>query len=366
MASITVRLVAGRNTRASLLSIPQSSPAEPFSAYGLERGGTDEENRPSSVRLSLSAIGLSFGCRGKGAGGGPLPGRVPGWPAVRLGACRPPERSEQAILGKAEQPRIDPPPGGVGVVVGRDGGRIRLEGGRALAQLPFQIRQAGVEPGALAGTQRGAQRAALGHRRHVHRQAEHVRDDLRPQRALGSAAAEGQLGDPGAGEPADDVEMTADDIGGRFLDRADAGRAPGAGRVGHVELEERGAGVHPPARVHDVGQDRDDAVRAGRYPRRRLFHHDVGIDAAAARHGYLAVAERVAVPAHGEPAVEADPLQHPLPRGYVAERPQPDPRDRKSTRLNSSHPSISYAVFCLKKKKNKKVYKNTNSIITKR
>src|SRR5438876_7544465 len=29
-------------------------------------------------------------------------------------------------------------------------------------------------------------------------------------------------------------------------------------------------------------------------------------------------------------------------------------RDRKSTRLNSSHPSISYAVFCLKKKKKRK------------
>src|SRR2546422_2719016 len=28
-------------------------------------------------------------------------------------------------------------------------------------------------------------------------------------------------------------------------------------------------------------------------------------------------------------------------------------RDRKSTRLNSSHGYISYAVFCLKKKKNK-------------
>src|SRR5699024_11686987 len=28
-------------------------------------------------------------------------------------------------------------------------------------------------------------------------------------------------------------------------------------------------------------------------------------------------------------------------------------RDRKSTRLNSSHVSISYAVFCLKKKKSK-------------
>src|SRR5688572_32871176 len=29
-------------------------------------------------------------------------------------------------------------------------------------------------------------------------------------------------------------------------------------------------------------------------------------------------------------------------------------RDRKSTRLNSSHSQISYAVFCLKKKKKKK------------
>src|SRR6266403_4790064 len=29
------------------------------------------------------------------------------------------------------------------------------------------------------------------------------------------------------------------------------------------------------------------------------------------------------------------------------------PRDRKSTRLNSSHVEISYAVFCLKKKKEK-------------
>src|SRR5690348_18213673 len=34
----------------------------------------------------------------------------------------------------------------------------------------------------------------------------------------------------------------------------------------------------------------------------------------------------------------------------------PTSGDRKSTRLNSSHPSISYAVFCLKKKKKKKHY----------
>src|SRR5712691_6458120 len=111
MASITVRPVAGRNTRASLFCIPQSSPAEPFSVYGWERGGTDAENLSPSVRLSLSAIGLSFGCRGKGCGRGA--GRRP-----RLCACRPPERSEQAVIGKAEHPRVDPPPGGVGVVIG--------------------------------------------------------------------------------------------------------------------------------------------------------------------------------------------------------------------------------------------------------
>src|SRR5438094_4053048 len=37
-------------------------------------------------------------------------------------------------------------------------------------------------------------------------------------------------------------------------------------------------------------------------------------------------------------------LAQPLPRSLA---------DRKSTRLNSSHRTISYAVFCLKKKKNK-------------
>src|SRR5699024_57778 len=38
---------------------------------------------------------------------------------------------------------------------------------------------------------------------------------------------------------------------------------------------------------------------------------------------------------------------------YAQLRRDEDGRDRKSTRLNSSHVSISYAVFCLKKKKNK-------------
>src|SRR5438874_10658133 len=37
------------------------------------------------------------------------------------------------------------------------------------------------------------------------------------------------------------------------------------------------------------------------------------------------------------------------------ERHRKENRDRKSTRLNSSHVEISYAVFCLKKKKKKKI-----------
>src|SRR2546430_3296665 len=42
-------------------------------------------------------------------------------------------------------------------------------------------------------------------------------------------------------------------------------------------------------------------------------------------------------------------------RGEVEQRveaAEASRRDRKSTRLNSSHSQISYAVFCLKKKKN--------------
>src|SRR5690242_21263570 len=50
-------------------------------------------------------------------------------------------------------------------------------------------------------------------------------------------------------------------------------------------------------------------------------------------------AERVAVHERGRVR------RHPVDRSAVG--------DRKSTRLNSSHMSISYAVFCLKKKSNR-------------
>src|SRR5438270_2396059 len=41
-----------------------------------------------------------------------------------------------------------------------------------------------------------------------------------------------------------------------------------------------------------------------------------------------------------------------LPDGPTPDAITAGPEDRKSTRLNSSHSQISYAVFCLKKKKN--------------
>src|SRR2546430_7743945 len=49
-------------------------------------------------------------------------------------------------------------------------------------------------------------------------------------------------------------------------------------------------------------------------------------------------------------AVEVVDLSRPNSFQHVRERIELD-QDRKSTRLNSSHSQISYAVFCLKKKK---------------
>src|SRR3712207_8431993 len=62
--------------------------------------------------------------------------------------------------------------------------------------------------------------------------------------------------------------------------------------------------------------------------------------------GVLMVVRLVAavVARGGLVSVEGDRLRCRLPKG--------EELDRKSTRLNSSHANISYAVFCLKKKKN--------------
>src|SRR5690348_17774627 len=46
-----------------------------------------------------------------------------------------------------------------------------------------------------------------------------------------------------------------------------------------------------------------------------------------------------------------DYVENDVELGYDKAGMERGKEDRKSTRLNSSHPSISYAVFCLKKKK---------------
>src|SRR3712207_7945841 len=49
------------------------------------------------------------------------------------------------------------------------------------------------------------------------------------------------------------------------------------------------------------------------------------------------------------------PRRDGLHHGSAVLRRSPAHVDRKSTRLNSSHANISYAVFCLKKKNNKSI-----------
>src|SRR3712207_6453565 len=54
---------------------------------------------------------------------------------------------------------------------------------------------------------------------------------------------------------------------------------------------------------------------------------------------------------YGPLALRDDPWGHGNSLEWATSSPPPRHKDRKSTRLNSSHANISYAVFCLKKKK---------------
>src|SRR5690606_41748958 len=69
------------------------------------------------------------------------------------------------------------------------------------------------------------------------------------------------------------------------------------------------------------------------------------------------VADEVVVPGQQVvPAAVAQHVQlarHEVVEGLAADFVVGSRQDRKSTRLNSSHVKISYAVFCLKKKKKK-------------
>src|SRR3712207_7641940 len=85
--------------------------------------------------------------------------------------------------------------------------------------------------------------------------------------------------------------------------------------------------------------------RSTLFPYTTLFRSEGADAVAGAEEGQVAGDDLVEQPRQ----LRLDPL---LDGGLVLGRVAGVERDRKSTRLNSSHANISYAVFCLKKKKN--------------
>src|SRR5439155_19143857 len=65
---------------------------------------------------------------------------------------------------------------------------------------------------------------------------------------------------------------------------------------------------------------------------------------------FRSIPRRCKLPSHDLRTYSGLPFT-PLTCGWVGSRTMPNFVDRKSTRLNSSHVAISYAVFCLKKKR---------------
>src|SRR5690349_22527097 len=91
--------------------------------------------------------------------------------------------------------------------------------------------------------------------------------------------------------------------------------------------------------------------RSTLFPYTTLFRSDVRQGhadqcGAAPDHGFSLVG-RAPVRCVRDASIHFSPKAHSADQGAR-------PGDRKSTRLNSSHVEISYAVFCLKKKKKRK------------
>src|SRR5690606_41814308 len=117
-------------------------------------------------------------------------------------------------------------------------------------------------------------------------------------------------------------------------------RAPGGGgeRAGRVVERLRRIAEHA------FADDLEDSARRRRRPRE---HGAAGVGAAHdGLHGEAELGGTPGPPLRGP----ARPVEAPR-RGAVQDgAAQSVEQDRKSTRLNSSHVKISYAVFCLKKK----------------
>src|SRR3712207_7727633 len=94
-----------------------------------------------------------------------------------------------------------------------------------------------------------------------------------------------------------------------------------------------------------------------RPPRSTLFPYTTLFRSGGAHRGGHRAAGRAAVrgPDEGGARDAGRPRNRPQGRRRRAQEvPHLHQADRKSTRLNSSHANISYAVFCLKKKKKHK------------
>src|SRR2546426_2303254 len=106
----------------------------------------------------------------------------------------------------------------------------------------------------------------------------------------------------------------------------------------------------------------DEAQRLRLDPLRRDRVHGHGPDAIVAARDHASPGRgRLDVALHGDAApriVAEGEYRRERARGPRRER---QPQDRKSTRLNSSHLVISYAVFCLKKKKTTRTSSLLNS-----
>src|SRR3712207_8466782 len=91
--------------------------------------------------------------------------------------------------------------------------------------------------------------------------------------------------------------------------------------------------------------------RSTLFPYTTLFRSDRGLG------GHRASVPRRPGPDHPRSSRAVIPNSEPVPAGHRAGGGRgasvrdDDAVDRKSTRLNSSHANISYAVICLKKKK---------------
>src|SRR5207249_7151399 len=118
--------------------------------------------------------------------------------------------------------------------------------------------------------------------------------------------------------------------------------------AGHIAEQAAAEPDDPGETVHEMGEQAGPPDDDGeREPDAEHDEHEVAVRRRGDR--------QHVVEAHRHVGDDDDPDRLPegsaVPGAAVAAG---DDEDRKSTRLNSSHVSISYAVFCLKKKKKKK------------